>query len=171
MEMLIVSYTTFLPRNHVFVVFDVAKFRCIVIREQIHISYTLPPLIPSIPRPPMIPPLPPRKIRLQPCILHRHTPPNSPLNHRTAIQPTHILSSLSNRARIRPLPTRLALIHAISVAVHEPQVLAGRAHRHVLALELELLGGAALAQKEEPGAVDGPVAEGAVAGEMEGARG
>ena len=50
-------------------------------------------------------------------------------------------------------------------------MLARRAHRHVLALELELLGGAALAQEEEPGAVYGPVAEGAVTGEVEGARG
>lgn len=44
-------------------------------------------------------------------------------------------------------------------------------HRHVLALEIALFGPAAAAQEEEPRAVDGPVAEGAVAGEEEGARG
>lgn len=43
-------------------------------------------------------------------------------------------------------------------------------HRLVLAFELEGFGGATLAQEEEPGAVDGPVAEVAVAREVEGAR-
>jgi hypothetical protein len=50
-------------------------------------------------------------------------------------------------------------------------VLACRPHRHVLPLELELFGGAALAQEQEPGAVDGPVSKGAVAGKVEGSRG
>jgi hypothetical protein len=48
-------------------------------------------------------------------------------------------------------------------------VLARRAHRHVLALELEGFGGAALAQEEHPCAVDSPVAQEAVTGEVEGA--
>ena len=50
-------------------------------------------------------------------------------------------------------------------------MLARSAHRHVLALELELLGAASLAQEEHPGAVDGPVSQEAVAGEVEGAGG
>lgn len=50
-------------------------------------------------------------------------------------------------------------------------MLACRAHSLVLALEIALFCPAALAEEEEPGAVDGPVAEGAEAREVEGAGG
>ena len=53
----------------------------------------------------------------------------------------------------------------------QPQMLACGPHRLVLAFELEGFGGATLAQEEEPGAVDGPVAEVSVAGEVKGPRG
>lgn len=114
----------------------------------------------SPPRPPMIPPLPRRKINLPPPILHWHTPPYPPLNHRTAIQPPHVPIP-PQRPRIRTLAPSLGFAHYIALAIHEPQMLARRAHRHVHALELEGFGGAALAQEEQPGAVDGPVPEGA----------
>lgn len=118
----------------------------------------------------MIPPLPTRIIRLHPRILNRHTPPNAPLNHRTPVQPAHLTAPHAQASRIRALAARLVLAHLVAVRVHQPQVLARRAHRHVLALELALLGPAALAQEKHPGAVDGPVAEVAVAREVEGAR-
>jgi hypothetical protein len=125
----------------------------------------------SIPRPPMIPPLPPRKIRLQPRILHRHTPPHAPLNHRTPIQSSHLPTLHTQPTRIRALPTSLLFTNPVAVSVQQAQVLARRAHTHVLALELAFLGRAPLAQEEHPGAVDGPVAQEAVAGEVEWARG
>lgn len=103
------------------------------------------PTNPSIPRPPMIPPIPPRKIRLHPRILHRHAPPHPPLQHTTPIQPAHIPAPHAQTTRIGPLPTRLVLAHTVPVAVEQPQVLACRAHRHVLALEFALLSPAALA--------------------------
>lgn len=67
------------------------------------------------------------------------------------------------------MAARLGLVYFVAVAVHQPQVLACGPHGHVLPLELELLCGALLALEEHPGAVDGPVAQGAVAGEVEGA--
>ena len=48
---------------------------------------------------------------------------------------------------------------------------ARRPHRHVLALEIALFGPTTLAQEEQPGAVNGPVAEVAVSTEVEGAWG
>lgn len=50
-------------------------------------------------------------------------------------------------------------------------MLACSAHRGILALELERFGGAAFAQEEQPRAVDGPVAQRAGAGEVQGAWG
>jgi hypothetical protein len=50
-------------------------------------------------------------------------------------------------------------------------MLARGAHRHVLALKFERFSGSTLAQEEKPGTVDGPVAERAGAGEMEGSGG
>jgi hypothetical protein len=115
-----------------------------------YIIYTLNPTIhplPSISRPPMIPPVPRRKIRLQSRILHGHAPPNPPLDHCTAVQPAHIPALASQGSRIGSLPARLMLLDNIAPTVQEPQVLARRAHAHVLALELEGLGGAPAAQE------------------------
>lgn len=50
-------------------------------------------------------------------------------------------------------------------------MLARCAHRHVLPLELEFTRGPLFALEEHPGAVDGPVPEGAVAGEVQRAGG
>lgn len=48
-------------------------------------------------------------------------------------------------------------------------MLACCAHGHVLSLEFALFVPASFAEEEHPGAVNGPVAEGAIAGEVEGA--
>lgn len=119
----------------------------------------------------MIPPLSGRKIRLHPPILNRHTPPHPPLQHRTTIQSPNLPTPWPQTTGIRALPARLFLAHAVAVVVQQAQVLACRAHAHVLALEFAFLSPTTLAQEEEPGTVDGPVAEVAVAGEVEGARG
>ena len=68
------------------------------------------------------------------------------------------------------------LVHGLaeqsaSVTGTGAQLLARRLHGLVLALELEFLVAALLRLEELPGAVDGPVAEVAVAREAEGARG
>ena len=146
---------------------------------QTYAFYSLPTLIIHlrhetlhvlIPRPLMIPPCPTRKVRLHPRILHRHTPPNPPLNHRTPIQPPHLAPPHTKPPRIRSVTACLLFADLVAVRIHEPQVLARGPHRLVLAFELEGFGGATLAQEEEPGAVDGPVTEVAVAREVEGTR-
>lgn len=119
----------------------------------------------------MIPPIPTREIRLHLSILDGHAPPDSPLQHGTPIQPAHLPALDTQPRGIGALAARLLFRNAVAVLVEEPQVLARSAHAHVLALEIALLGPAALAQEEQPGAVDGPVAEVAVAAEVQGAGG
>jgi hypothetical protein len=119
----------------------------------------------------MVPPLPARVIRLRPSILDGHAAPNPPLNHRTPVQPTNITAPDTQPPGIRALATRLLFADLVAIRVHQAQVLARRAHRHVLALQLALLGPAALAQEQHPRAVDRPVAEVAVTREVERARG
>ena len=119
----------------------------------------------------MVPPLPAREIRLRPSILDGHAAPNPPLDHRTPVQPTDITAPDTQPPGIRALATGLLFADLVAVRVHQAQVLARRAHRHVLALQLALLGPAALAQEEHPRAVNRPVAEVAVAREVERARG
>lgn len=63
----------------------------------------------------MIPPLPPWPLGLDPPILNRHAPPNTPLIHRHAEQPPAVPST-------------------------NPQLLARSPHRVVLPLQLELFG-------------------------------
>jgi hypothetical protein len=122
-------------------------------------------------RPLMVPPLPARVIRLRPSILDGHAAPNPPLNHRTPVQPTNITAPDTQPSRIRTLTARLLFADLVAIRVHQAQVLARRAHRHVLALQLALLGPAALAQEQHPCTVDRPVAEIAVAREVQRARG
>ncbi|KAH7552790.1 hypothetical protein BM1_08741 [Bipolaris maydis] len=122
-----------------------------------------PPTNALIPRPSMIPPLPRRKIRLHPRILDRHTPPDAPLKHSTTIQPADVPALDAQPARIRALAPRLVLRHPIPFIVQKPQVLARSPHAVVLALQLAFFGRPALAQEEQPRAVDGPVPQRAVA--------
>jgi hypothetical protein len=65
------------------------------------------------------------------------------------------------------LATSFLRLDSIAVVVEEAQMFACVAHRHVLAFEFALFGPAALTEEEEPGAVDGPVAERAGTGEVE----
>jgi len=143
-------------------------------RYPTHVTHSLPSIqthVLSILRPTMIPSLPRGKIRLTPRILHRHTSPNPSLHHSRPIQPSNLLPLNTKSSCIGTLASSLRLAHFVAIRVEQTQVLARCTHRHVLALEVELLGAAALAQEEHPGAVDGPVAEEAVAGEVEGPRG
>lgn len=96
----------------------------------------------------MIPPLPRRRLRLQPPIL--------------------------NGKQIRKHTT---LVHrdpeefGPPLAAPRPQLLARRRHRLLLPLQLQLARAPLLRLVQLPGAVDGPVAQGAAAGEFQGARG
>lgn len=111
-----------------------------------------------LPHPPLIPPLPPRPLRLHPRILHRH-PPLPPLLHPLPLSlPHHPAPNtlLHHRLPKQAVPHRPAM---------HPQLLARRAHAVVLAFELELGAAPELGLVQLPGAVDGPVAEGAEAGE------
>jgi hypothetical protein len=95
----------------------------------------------------MIPPLSRWVISLQTPILNREQISEDPLlDHRLAEQPAPIARTSA-------------------------QLLTCSLHAQVLALELEFLGPALLRLEQLPGAVDCPVAEVAVSGEAEGARG
>lgn len=95
----------------------------------------------------MIPPVLTRPISLQPSILNReHIRKHALLVHRHPEQ----------------LP---------AIAGSRAQLLAGRVHRLLLALQVEEVLAALLRLVELPGAVDGPVAQETGAGETEGARG
>jgi len=95
----------------------------------------------------MIPPLPTRRISLQPPILNgEHIRKNTLLVHR--------------------LPEQLPAIVSART-----QLFARAVHGMFLALELKVVRAALLGLVELPGTVDGPVAEVAIAGEAERARG
>ena len=96
-----------------------------------------PTLLP--PLPPMIPPIPTRPLHLRPRILNRHPRTKNPLLH-------HGLPK-------QPPP----ITHT------RPQLLARSPHGIVLSLQLQLLLTPLIAHMQQPGAVDGPVAEGAEA--------
>ena len=95
----------------------------------------------------MIPPLLTRPISLQPSILNReHIRKHALLVHR---HPEQFPAIAGSRA----------------------QLLTGRVHRLLLALQVEEVFAALLCLVELPGAVDGPVAQETGAGEAEGAGG
>lgn len=95
----------------------------------------------------MIPPLSRRILRLQTRILNREQIIENPLlDHRLAEQSAPITGTST-------------------------QLLTRKLHALILALELEFVGPALLGLEELPGAVDCPVAEVAVSGEAERARG
>jgi hypothetical protein len=115
----------------------------------------------------MVPPVTARVIRLYLGVLNGHTAPNSPLQHSTPVQSSHLPAPDTQAASIRALTTSLFLRHLVAVCVHQSQVLACGAHGHVLTLQFALLGPAAFAQKQHPGAVDSPMSEESVAGEVQ----
>ena len=138
--------------------------------------HNIPPIqIPRpLPRPLMVPPIPRRRIRLRPRILNRDA-----THHPLLGLPPSIIPLLRHRLPIQPATGRkarveLLRIHTLAVNMTDgqfPQLLARAPHAVVLALELEGLGQASLGLVELPGAVDGPVAEGAEAGEAQGSGG
>lgn len=104
----------------------------------------------------MVPALLARIVRLRPRVLDRHALPHIVLHHRRTVQAARRLGGLT-------------AYHAI--LVEQAQSLAGAAHAVVLALEVELLRVARLGLVQLPGAMDGPVTEGAEAGEAQWAGG
>jgi hypothetical protein len=121
---------------------------------------------PLIPRPPMIPSIPSREIRLQLCILDRHTSPHPPLDHRTPVQSPHIPALDTQRTCIRSLATSFCFTNSIAVAIQQSEVFACSPHRHVLAFKLEGLCSTAFTQEEHPSTVNSPMTKRTVAGEM-----
>lgn len=109
-------------------------------------------LSPPLPRPRMIPPSPRRPLHLRLCILNRHPPVPHNL-------PFHL-----NPAK-KPLPRRRLPVEPPPVIQPHPQLLARRPHGVVLPLQLKFLPPALRVQVQLGGSVDGPVAEGAEAGE------
>lgn len=125
------------------------------------------PSTPYLSRPRVIPPFPRRRLRLDPRILNRHPFENAILHHCNAVQPAHLLGI----APLRILPELGPLLRRQPLVIDQTQRFAGGGHAIVLALQLEFALFAALVDIAVPGAVDGPVAEEAGAGEAEGPRG
>ena len=110
-----------------------------------------------LPRPPMIPPFPPGTLRLHACILNRHPIPDPILQHGNPKQPSRLLPFRRRLAQLLPLSC------SETVVVDMSQMLAGPVHARGLSLEAALLFQPLVGLVEAPGAVDGPVAEVAVA--------
>ena len=105
----------------------------------------------------MVPPILRRRLSLYPGVLNRHTIPNTRLLHGNSVQLAHLAAFRDALAHLQPLFCGQA------VGVDEAESLAGVEHAPVLPFELEVVLFALFVLVELPGAVDGPVAEGAVA--------
>lgn len=107
----------------------------------------------------MVPAISGRSLGLYPGVLDGHTVPDSLLLHGNSEQLAHLAALRLARAQFLPL------LRCQAVVVDETERLACVRHAVVLPLELELVLFAVLGLVELPCAVDGPVAEGAVAGD------
>lgn len=107
----------------------------------------------------MVPAILGRRLGLYPAVLNRHTTPDALLPHGNSVQLAHLVALCLALAQLQPL------LCGQTVGVDEAKSLAGVVHAHVLPFELALVLFALFVLVELPGAVDGPVAEGAVAGE------
>lgn len=105
----------------------------------------------------MVPAILRRRLSLYPGILNGHTVPNSMLQHSSSVKLAHLAALGHALAHLQPLFCGQA------VGVDEAQSLAGVEHAPVLSLQFELVLLALFGLVELPGAVDGPVAKGAVA--------
>jgi hypothetical protein len=105
----------------------------------------------------MVPAILRRRLRLYPSVLNRHTTPDARLLHGQSVQLADLVALCHALADLQPL------FRGQAVGVDEAQSFAGVGHAVVLPFELELVLFALFVLVELPGAVDGPVAEGAVA--------
>ena len=106
----------------------------------------------------MVPAVPRRCLGLYPGVLDWHTVPDSLLLHRDSVQLAHLAALCLAHAQLQPL------FCGQTVGVDEAKRFASVGHAPVLLLEFELVLLTLFVLVELPGAVDGPVAEGAVAG-------
>ena len=111
----------------------------------------------SLPRPTMVPAILRRRLRLYPSVLNRHARPDARLLHGKSVQLADLVAFRHALAQLQPL------FRGQAVGVDEAESLAGVEHAPVLPFELELVLFALFVLVELPGAVDGPVAKGAVA--------
>ena len=107
----------------------------------------------------MVPPILRRRLSLYSSVLNRHTIPDTRLLHGNSVQLAHLAAFRDALAHLQPLFCGQA------VGVDEAESLAGVEHAPVLPFELEVVLFALFVLVELPGAVNGPVAQGAVAGE------
>lgn len=105
----------------------------------------------------MVPAIPGRRVRLYPRVLNRHAVPDALLLHRDPEQLAHLVALCLSLAELQSLLRRETLV------IDEAERLACVCHALVLLLEIGLLLVAEFELVELPCAVDGPVAEGAVA--------
>ena len=106
----------------------------------------------------MVPAILRRCLGLYPGVLNRHTTPDALLPHGDSVQLAHLVTLCLALAQLQPL------FRGQAVGVDEAKGLAGVEHAHVLPFELALVLFALFGLVKLPGAVDGPVAESAVAG-------
>ena len=124
----------------------------------------------------MVPSVPWWCIRLSSRILNRHAVPDALLLHCDPVQPSNLPLPLGRHPQIGgrklfgrggcPRDRRIGRYRQ-SILSNQAECLARRAHALVLPLKLRLLPLSCAPLVELPGAVDGPVAESAKAGEAE----
>lgn len=113
---------------------------------------------PSLPRPAVVPAILGRCLRLYPAVLDRQAAPDSRLHHGKSVKPAHLVARCHALAQLQPLFCGQA------VGVDKAESLASISHASVLLFELDRVLLALFVLVELPGAVDCPMAEGAVAG-------
>lgn len=105
----------------------------------------------------MVPAILRRGVGLYSRVLNRHAVPDALLQHGDPVKLAHLVALCLRHAVLQPVGRGEALV------IDEPERLARLGHAVVLPLEVELLLLAQVGLVELPCAVDGPVAEGAVA--------
>jgi hypothetical protein len=113
---------------------------------------------PSLPRPRVVPAILRRGLGLYSCVLDWHTIPDALLQHCNSEQLAHLVALCFTLAQLKPL------LRGQAVCIDEAKSLTCTGHAVVLPFEIELVLHAEFRLVELPCAVDGPVAEGAVAG-------
>lgn len=112
---------------------------------------------PNLPRPRVVPAILRRGVGLYSRVLNRHAVPDALLQHGDPVKLSHLVALCLRHAMLQPFGRGEALV------VDESERLARLGHAVVLPLEVELLLLAQVGLVELPCAVDGPVAESAVA--------
>lgn len=145
---------------------EMISFLFVEADRDLHVCYNntqISPLsykCPSLPRPGMVPTVLGRGVGLYSRVLDWHAVPNTLLLHSDPVQLAHLVAFCLALAELE------SLLRGQTLVVDETERLARRCHAVVLPFEIELVLHALLGLVELPCAVDRPVAEGTVTGNI-----